>query len=46
LQRIGEHFIAWAADTPSGDPDTWTSDASMTAPRFEVGAVIHLVPED
>jgi hypothetical protein len=46
LQRIGEHFIAWAEDAPSDDPDRWVADASLTAPLFEAGGVVHLVPED
>ena len=45
LRRVGEHFIALSADTPSDDPDTWMSDASLSAPHFEVGAIIHLTPE-
>jgi hypothetical protein len=46
LRRIGEHFIAWAEDTPSDDPDSWVADASLTAPQFEGGGVVHLVAED
>jgi hypothetical protein len=45
LRRVGEHFSVWAADTPSDDPDTWGADASLSAPTFEVGSVIHLIPE-
>lgn len=44
LRRIGEHFLAWAADTPSDDPDTWTADASVDAPRID--GVVHLIPLD
>jgi hypothetical protein len=46
LRRIGEHFIAWADDTPSDDPDGWVAEASLAAPQFEVGGVVHLVPDD
>ena len=46
IRRIGDHFSAWAADMPSDDPDTWTTDASLTAPQFEPGGVIHVVPAD
>jgi hypothetical protein len=46
LRRIAEHFAAWASDTPSDDPDTWVTDASLGAPHFEVGSVVHLTPAD
>jgi hypothetical protein len=45
LRQIGEHFLAWAADTPSDDPDTWDVDASLAAPHFASGSVVHLIPE-
>jgi len=46
LRRIGEHFLAWAEDTPDDNPDTWVSNHSLTAPQFLTGSRIHLVPED
>ena len=46
LRLIGEHFQAWASDTPLDDPDSWTTDASLFAPQFEAGSVVHLMPED
>ena len=46
IRRIGEHFCAWAADMPSDDPATWTTGASLTAPQFEAGGVIHIVPAE
>jgi hypothetical protein len=30
---------------PSDDPDTWESEASVTAPQFAAGSVIHVVPD-
>jgi hypothetical protein len=45
LRLIGEHFAAWAADTPDDDPDSWVAEASLGAPQFELGSTIHLVPE-
>lgn len=45
LRAIGEHFLAWAADTPGDDPDTWVADASSQAPQFEAGSIVHLVAE-
>lgn len=38
LRRVGLHFVAWADDTPSDDPDTWTTHHSLTAPQLN-GAV-------
>lgn len=29
-----------------GRPDSWTTDASLFAPQFEAGSVVHLMPED
>ena len=45
LYRIAEHFGSWADDTPTDDPDSWRSVASLAAPRFEVGSLVHLVTE-
>lgn len=46
LRRIGEHFLAWAADTRSDDPDTWTTDHSRAAHHVGgPGSFIHLIPE-
>ena len=46
LRRIGEHFAAWARDTPDDDPATWVADASLTAPQFETGGFVHLTAAD
>ncbi len=46
IRKIGEHFSAWGADMPSDDPDEWTTDASLVAPQFEPGSIIHIVPAD
>jgi hypothetical protein len=46
LRRIGEHFIAWAEDTPDDDPDTWVADASLSAPQFLTGSSVYLIPEE
>lgn len=44
LRRVGEHFIAWANDTPSDDPDTWTTVHSLNAPPLD--ATVTLEPID
>lgn len=46
IRKIGEHFSAMAADMPSDDPKDWVADASLTAPQFEVGSIVHVVPAD
>ena len=45
VRRIAEHFSAWAADTPSDDPATWTAESSLSAPHFEAGGMIEVIPE-
>lgn len=35
LRRVGEHFLAWSRDTPSDDPDTWTTEHSLQAPHLD-----------
>jgi hypothetical protein len=46
LRRIAEHFTAWADDTPSDDPDTWSAESSLAAPHFEAGGTIEISPQD
>src|SRR5687768_14291865 len=38
-------LTTWADDTPSDDPDTWTTDASLSAAQFGLGSIVQLVPE-
>jgi len=42
VRRVAEHFSAWADDTPSDDPDTWTAESSLSAPHFEAGGMIEI----
>ena len=44
-KKFNWNFVAWADDMPNDDPDTWITDASLHAPQFEVGGVIHVTPE-
>ena len=46
VRRIAEHFVAWADDTPSDDPDTWSAESSLTAPHFEAGGKIEIIPAE
>ena len=42
VRRVAEHFTAWADDTPSDDPDTWTAESGLSAPHFEAGGNIEI----
>jgi hypothetical protein len=46
VRGIADHFTAWADGTPSDDPSTWSAEASLTAPHFEAGGRIEIIPED
>jgi hypothetical protein len=46
VRRVAEHFTAWADDTPSDDPDTWSAESSLSAPQFEAGGTIEIIPEE
>jgi hypothetical protein len=46
VRRVAEHFTAWADDTPSDDPDTWSAESSLSAPHFEAGGRIEIIPEE
>ena len=42
VRRIAQHFTAWADDTPSDDPDTWTAESGLSAPHFDAGGRIEI----
>jgi hypothetical protein len=46
VRRIAEHFSAWADDTPSDDPDTWSAESSPSASHFEAGGAIEIISEE
>ena len=46
LRRIANFFTAWADDTPSDDPTSWTAESSLSAPHFEAGGLIDVSPVD
>ena len=46
VRRIAEHFTAWADDTPSDDPRTWSAESGLSAPHFEAGGIIEIIPEN
>jgi hypothetical protein len=46
VRRIADHFTAWADDTPTDDPGTWSAESGLAAPHFEAGGTIEIIPED
>lgn len=46
LRRIASFFTAWADDTPSDDPASWSAESSLAAPHFEAGGRIEVAPDE